>query len=271
MKKVIFFDIDGTLVGFNGKMPDSTREALKLARAKGHKIALCTGRSKCQIYPWLLEEEFDGIVAGAGAYVECEGKVIFHQHMKLSAIQKAVRYFQENQAIYGFQTAANVVVHTSQVEGMRGIFRGFGIDEAGVDQIMAGLLVEDGEGFYAEVEKMMYYKCPKPVEAVRAAFLPEMDVTMSSFEEPDESSGEVSGAGVNKATGMQQLIRYFGMDKKDTIAFGDGPNDVEMMQYAQIGVAMGNSVEFLKQHAYMVTDDVESDGIIHALLKLGVI
>ena len=63
MGKIIFFDIDGTLVGFKGDILDSTREALQAAKRNGHKILLCTGRSKNQIYPWLLEEGFQGIVA----------------------------------------------------------------------------------------------------------------------------------------------------------------------------------------------------------------
>lgn len=271
MGKIIFFDIDGTLVAFQGGMPESAKEALQTAKANGHRIVLCTGRSRNQIYPWLLEEGFDGIVAAAGAYVEGDGKIIFHHTMERAAIQKAVRFFREQNAVYGFQTATGTVVHKDQLEEMHQVFADMGVDLEKIAQIFAGQRVEEGEDFYPEVEKLMYYKCPKTVEEVRKIFLPEMDVTSSSFEEPDESSGEVTAAGITKATGMQKMVEYFGMKQEDTVAFGDGPNDFEMMQYAKIGVAMGNSVKALKQLAYMVTDDVESDGIMHAMLKLGLI
>ena len=66
-------------------------------------------------------------------------------------------------------------------------------------------------------------------------------------------------------------MEYFGLTREDTVAFGDGPNDMEMLQYAKIGVAMGNAVLELKQHAYMVTDDIGYAGVAHAMLKLGLI
>ena len=78
MSKILFFDIDGTLVGFDGKMSESTKLALREARKNGHKIFLCTGRSYNQIYDFLLDFGFDGIVAAAGGYVEYQGKTIFH-------------------------------------------------------------------------------------------------------------------------------------------------------------------------------------------------
>ena len=69
MEKIVFLDIDGTLVNFNQQMPESTWKALKEARENGHKLVLCTGRTYGHIYPWLLEIGFDAIVASAGAYV----------------------------------------------------------------------------------------------------------------------------------------------------------------------------------------------------------
>ena len=76
MGKALYFDVDGTLVNFQGKMPGSAAAALKKAQQNGHQIVLCSGRSRIQIYPWLVELGFDGIVAATGAYVECGGNGI---------------------------------------------------------------------------------------------------------------------------------------------------------------------------------------------------
>ncbi len=271
MGKILFFDIDGTLVEFRGGMPDSSKEALLRAKENGHKIVLCTGRSKKQIYPWLLEIGFDGIVAAAGAYVECEGNVAFRHAMEREAIRKAVRHFRTWGAAYGFQTADAFVVHRDQAEPMHQVFVDMGVSADKIDSIFDGLRKEDGEGFYPKVEKMIYYKSPLAVQQVRELFAPELEVTASSFEEPDETSGEVASAGIHKAYGMQKAIAYFGLCRDDSIAFGDGPNDMEMMQYAKIGVAMGNAVSELKRAAYMVTDDIAQDGVLHAMQKLGLV
>lgn len=271
MGKIIFFDIDGTLVGYDGKMPDSTKEALHKAKENGHKIALCTGRSKNQIHSWLMDVGFDGIVGAAGAYVECDGEVIFHQCMEPKTVKKAVDYFNRHDIVYGFQSQSGVLVYEEQAPRFRQVFVDMGVEIGKIDQLLDGQQIVYGDEFFSKVEKLAYYNSPIEVKGVLDALRPEMDVTASSFEEPDESSGEVSTAGVNKALGMQKMIAYYGLEQKDTIAFGDGPNDVEMMQYAKIGVAMGNAVEFLKSHAYMVTDDVSADGIWHAMQKLGII
>lgn len=74
--KIIFLDIDGTLIDYAHNLPASAEEAISRARSNGHKLIISTGRSKPSIYPWLLEMGFDGLIAGEGAYVEYAGKVI---------------------------------------------------------------------------------------------------------------------------------------------------------------------------------------------------
>ena len=61
-KKVIFLDIDGTLRGFDGVIPESTKEAIRLARANGHETVVCSGRSLYQIDKSILDLGFDGII-----------------------------------------------------------------------------------------------------------------------------------------------------------------------------------------------------------------
>ncbi|MDE6888416.1 MAG: HAD hydrolase family protein, partial [Eubacterium sp.] len=67
MGKVIFFDVDGTLVSFGGQMSESAKEALRKARSNGHQLVICSGRSRGQIYPWLLEVCLDLILSATVA------------------------------------------------------------------------------------------------------------------------------------------------------------------------------------------------------------
>lgn len=80
-RKTIFLDIDGTLMDFWGQLPESAEFALKKAKEKGHRLVLCTGRTKAEIYPKLLNMNFDGIIAAAGAYVECDGQELSLIHI----------------------------------------------------------------------------------------------------------------------------------------------------------------------------------------------
>ena len=75
----------------------------------------------------------------------------------------------------------------------------------------------------------------------------------------------------SKATGALKVLELLNIDIKDSYAFGDGDNDIELMEVAKIGVAMGNGTENLKKVSDYVTDDIEKDGIYNALVKLEII
>lgn len=82
---------------------------------------------------------------------------------------------------------------------------------------------------------------------------------------------DVIAKGVDKGVGIDSFCKHFGFSLEETMAFGDGGNDVEMLRHAGIGVAMGNAREEVKQAADYVTDSVDDDGIETALLHFGLI
>ena len=87
-KKVVFLDVDGTMVNEKGEIPESAQYAVRTAQANGHRMVVCSGRSRFQIYDALLELGFSGIVGGAGAFVEDEGKEFYHAFYRLSIITR---------------------------------------------------------------------------------------------------------------------------------------------------------------------------------------
>ena len=80
-----------------------------------------------------------------------------------------------------------------------------------------------------------------------------------------------SGKGINKSYGMEKYLEYVVLTRKDAIAFGDGPNDLDMLSFAETGVAMGNGLEEVKKLADFVTKDINENGIAYALKELGLI
>jgi hypothetical protein len=275
--KLLFFDIDGTLVGFDGRIPESTYTALDMARSKGHKIFICTGRSYCQIYDYLLTYGFDGIVAATGAYVEYDGKVIRHETMGVDRISKMIGYFEAEHISYTLQSAETQISSPRMLE----------ILKRNIDSQLKDLKREDDPNVFASVklvddlakspekyafaEKAMYYDSPKNIKEITEALAPYFDVTASSFEKPDDTSGEITMAGINKASGMSAIGEWLNSTREDMIAFGDGPNDIDMLEYAGTGIAMGNAGEYTKSAADMITDRIDEDGIYNTLKKLEVI
>ena len=79
MSKLIFLDVDGTLVDYHNRIPESAVKAIRQAREKGHLVYVCTGRSKAEMQPELWEIGFDGMIGGNGSYVEHHGQVLMHE------------------------------------------------------------------------------------------------------------------------------------------------------------------------------------------------
>ena len=79
MSKILFIDVDGTLVDYENNLPASAVRAIRAARAAGHRVYICTGRSKAEVYPPLWEIGLDGMIGGNGSYVEDHGRVVMHQ------------------------------------------------------------------------------------------------------------------------------------------------------------------------------------------------
>lgn len=108
--KYIFLDVDGTLVNYNNELPGSAVEAIKKAQKNGHKILPLTGRSKAEMYDYILDIGFDGYIGGNGAYIEYEDDVISHKTLSLAEVTEIVNwlqarslefYLESNSGLYG--------------------------------------------------------------------------------------------------------------------------------------------------------------------------
>lgn len=269
--KALFFDIDGTLVNFQGEMQDSTRHALDQVQKNGHKIILCSGRSLCQIYEWLRSMGFDGIIGASGAYVECDGQVIYEHHMEKETLMAVHELLGRVDAYYAAQSKSGIIVKESHRERMLNGFQSMGLKEDVVNQIWKNILIDEQLEHRSDIEKIVFFEAKISVDKIKTQLSEYCDVTRMSFKRPDDNSGEITRAGINKALGIQKYIEYMGIAREDTIAFGDGPNDFDMLEYAQIGVAMGNAIDGLKKRADFVTLGMDDSGIEYALRNFGLL
>lgn len=270
-KKVVFLDIDGTMVDAEGKIRTSTKEAIRQAKANGHKMVICSGRSRFQIYDELLELGFSGIVGAAGAFVIADGEEIYHAYIDEEHRKSSYEYLEQHGVLFCYQADDGIVLNQRCQKGMVDHYRSLAMDERRLQRLIGNMHVTE-EPFYNErSEKIIYYRAPFPVERVKRDLEPYFDTVAMSLDGMDEYSGEIGINGINKSTGMEIYLHHVGIQREDSIALGDGPNDLEMMEYAGIGVAMGNAREDVKRRADMVTDPIGEDGLYHAFVKLGLV
>lgn len=258
MRKLFFFDIDGTLLPFFGHVPQSTKDALTRAKAEGHHLFLCTGRSEHQIPRELTELSFDGAITAAGATVTYGSQLLFSRQLGRS-VEKLVRVLEADGAIYTIQAreASYSPLRCRQwIEERR----------KGLLPICYEPIPEDPMR-YAHGEKAVFRFSPSGLARLRQALAPEFELTASSLDTADPNSGEIAIAGITKATAMELVGHHLGIPRADMIAFGDGPNDLDMLSYAGLGIAMGNAIPETKQAADFVTDDIQNDGIYNAMKK----
>lgn len=258
MIKAIFFDIDGTLVSFNThKVPESTKQALKELREKNIKIFIATGRPKFLVKT-LGDLEFDGYITLNGAYCfTADHKDIYKGKIPADDIVRVVEYTKTHN--YPF-----VFVHDDQ-------WFITNIDKA----------VED-------IAKLIEISIP-PIKAADNAIGKDILQIMGYF--PTEADEEIFGKilthcetmrwhplfadiinkGTSKSRGIDEVIKHYGIRLEETMAFGDGGNDINMLEHAGIGVAMGNASDTVKAAADYITSSVDEDGIINALRHFNIL
>lgn len=260
-RRIVFFDIDGTIFDMGRGTPDSTREALELLMERGHIPIVCTGRPKSSLFPEILDLGFPGIIGGAGTYIEYEGKVIRNILLDHELVERTVPPME---AIGCSVVLEGPEYLSYRKEGKAGLFY----------QVL-GRLHREYPNRIKEMEPGRDEACKisAQIEDPEAfdALIPEFRQDFSVARYQNFPFVEMMPAGINKADGIRALIDYLEIPRAHTYAFGDGPNDLEMLQYVQYGTAMGNSEESVLKTAKYKTEGIWEDGIYLGLKRYGLI
>ena len=270
-KKVVFLDIDGTLLLRDGSLPASAKAALELARQNGHEMVLCTGRSASQLRPVTKLTDFDGVVCAAGTQVFRGGKVVCNAAMDPAHVDRLVEYFHAHDMPYFLQSEQGIWTDPPSLEALKEAFSDLGRNWDEVSELFGILNTRERPQDVPGIQKCCYFSCPKPAEEVEKDLGGYFAVVDSSYKVTRFCDGEINLHGVNKATGMAAYLEAAGVPVEDSIAFGDGPNDTEMITYAGLGVVMGNGTDQLKALADRVCGRIDEDGLYNEFLALGLI
>ena len=271
-EKIIFLDIDGTLIDYTQKLPDSAREAIQLARARGHKLLISTGRSKPAIYPWLLDLGFDGMIAGEGAYAEFGGKIVFESPIPEVQISRVYTYFEDRKL--GLYEESNTGLYGNRYF-LSETARFFGVSqEVAAENLLRAFpgLTFGHQHYHLDVNKVSFVMTSTISKTeLEQEFGDYFRLGIWNIFGKGRGFGDFTQKNLSKASAVAALLNTLGLKREDTFAFGDSFNDVEILQYCQTGVAMGNAPDELKAVADYVTSDVTDDGILKAFEHFGLI
>ena len=259
--QAVFFDIDGTLVSFETHhVPDSTRRALEALRARGVRLFLATGRAPTELA--FLQKElsisFDGVVALNGQYCMLGERVVYQRPIPTDSLAQLLPYLEESGIACDFVELGYFYLSriTPQVHAVRAL----------LGDTITHEPIDDPRRIFTHDT---YQLCAFLDEADEPAFFAHLPGCRSARWNPLFT--DVIPADGGKPVGIQKLLDACGIPLAQTMAFGDGGNDKEMLEAVGLGVAMGNAVPAVKAAADYVTADVDSDGILHALQHFGLL
>lgn len=275
MGKMIFLDVDGTLVDYENHLPDSAVRAVRQARANGHRVYICTGRSRAEVYPWIWDIGLDGMIGGNGSYVEDHGHVVMHKRITAEQCRRIVDwlhgrglefYLESNNGLFAsenFETAAlpSVQQYAKRKTGSANIT----IRDVFPDMVFGGELYRD------DLNKVSFLlNSYQDYLDAKAAF-PDLKAGTWGGKGEEALFGDLGVADIDKAAAVRTLVDYLGGDMADTIAFGDAKVDIPMLECCAVGVAMGGGGAEIRAMADYVTAPVEEDGLYKAFEHLGLL
>ena len=270
MGKVLFFDIDGTLVNADGVVPASAKKALEQARMAGHRLVICSGRSGHQIPQWIYDY-FDGLVNCTGARVICKGRIICEHFVPREDVKRAREALDAAHGVLVGQTEECTILSKEGYDYLYDFMVRSGRPRERIENMLGNAILTPTMEECGKIKKFFYHRSDKTIGELEKELGDIFTIEAASFRKDREDCGEICCKGINKSYGMEKYLEYVGLTRKDAIAFGDGPNDLDMHSFAETGVAMGNGLEEVKKLADFVTKDIDENGIAYALKELGLI
>lgn len=273
MSRILFIDVDGTLVDYHNRLPDSAVAAIRAARAAGHRVYLCTGRSRAEMPEALWDIGIDGMVGGNGSYVEDAGEVVVHQTLTGAQCRAIVDWLHQHHLEFYLETNDGLFASGNFEEVVTPVMALYTARKGqraptSVSDAFHGL-VFGGDLFRDDVNKLSYVLHSYDDHlAARQAF-PDLQHGTWGGRGTEALFGDIGPSGITKAQAVDTLLEHLRADRGDTIAFGDATVDLPMFHACAVGVAMGNASDDLKAAATLTTEDVEHDGLAKAFTALG--
>ena len=277
MSKILFIDVDGTLVDYENNLPASAVQAIRSARAAGHKVYICTGRSRAEVYQNIWDIGLDGMIGGNGSYVEDEGQVVMHQLITPEQARRIVDWLHSRKLEFYLESNnglfASEDFERQGLAALQEYTRRKG--RAGAEQLTVRDVFPDmifGANLYRDdLNKVSYVLGSYQDFLDTRAQFPDMENNTWGGKGEIALFGDIGVKDINKAHAVDVLLAHLGAKREDTIAFGDAKIDIPMLEYCGYGVAMGSGGEEIRAMADYVTDDVDKDGLYKAFVHLGLI
>ncbi|MDT8715962.1 HAD family phosphatase [Clostridium sp. 19966] len=267
--KLVCVDMDGTLLNTKHKVSTASREALKKAHDKGVHIVVSTGRmyTDAEAYSRLIGTK-SAVIASNGAYIRENNEIIyksfFSEEVCLKLFQIFLRYnvspmFYTPERIYYGNLMFKIFSDYLKLRGY--INKAVKYKWIGNEKQWKSVFrLEEGNIVKCELINTDVNKLKRVREELEK--LKEIQVASSS-----KNNIEINCHGISKGTAVERLAAHYNINRKEIIAIGDSENDLSMIEFAGMGIAMGNAIDLVKEKADYITETNSNDGVAKAIDK----
>lgn len=255
-KKVVFFDLDGTLLNENKVVLESSKRAIHALQEKGIYTAISTGRSP-RMFDWLLDElNISSYVSMNGQHVVFEGEEIYANPMDPDMLHDLSTIVHRNGHGLAFSNCQKIRVNVEGHPLISPSYEYLGIDYPLVEMEFYKHSPVHQIQLYCERKYSQYYM---------------QRYSDYTFLDWGDNASDMLPEGISKAVGVQKIMDQLGIERENSFAFGDGTNDFEMLDFVGTGIAMENAVPELKAQADFVTTSCSNAGIVNGLIGVGLL
>lgn len=254
--RIVFFDIDGTLLDDDKQIPEDAIDAVHKLKASGIEPVIATGRAPYFFQPIAEKLGIDSWVSLNGAYVVYRGEEVYERTIPIADLERLVGLAAHNGHPLVFQGKHKFY---ASEEGHSAIFDS-------VESLRVRHPEVNPDFWRTESVYQAFLHCQSHEEHLYPGELPNL-----RFVRWHPYAMDVLTSTGSKADGIAALLKLLGLKKEEAVAFGDGLNDKEMLELVGLGIAMGNSHEQLLPFADHVTTRVEEGGVRNGLVYAGLL
>ncbi|MFP7299430.1 HAD family hydrolase [Neobacillus niacini] len=256
--KVLFLDIDGTIIKPDDSIEDTTINAIAKAQEKGIEVFLATGRPLHELRELAQQLNIHSLLGYNGAFAIYQGKDLFQEPMDKEIVNMFIETAKRNHHDLVLYTKDQNIFTNLEVECVKEFIKKFHLHNndalslSNEYEVLGMTLINldpDDTALYEQENQV--HLSQVNLEGMRHCY-------------------DVIRDNVNKGIGIQHILNHLGIERENAIAFGDGLNDKEMLQSVGEGFAMGNAHPDLFQYAKHKTTSVSDSGIYNGLKKLGI-
>ena len=250
--KIIFFDIDGTLIDMKRKLI-SANTLYTLKRLKENKIIIClaTGRSPI-VLPHFNEIEFDAFLTYNGSYCYNQKDIIFSNPLSNDDVSTIIKNATQINRPLSLATKDRMAANGKDDD----LIKYYGFANHNVE------VADDFNDVAKEEIFQILIGCHKEDHSLLLKNVRNAKITFWW-----DNAADIIPATGGKGLGIQKVLEYYNLDRSEAMAFGDGNNDIEMLKAVGTGVAMGNASDDLKKAATDICGNAADDGIYHYCIE----